>query len=301
MYSEKPVAATLEEGQLILQAARGKGLQVGCAPDTFLGARPQTMRKVITDGGIGVPVAATCFMLCHGHEHWHPSPEFYYRTGAGPLFDMGPYYVTMLTALFGPAKKVCGIAGTSFKKRLITSEPLAGTLVDVEVPTHVSGTIEFENGVIATLITSFDVWDSKLSRVEIYGSEGTIAMDDPDPLGGPNSYGGDLKYRNKDQSDWNEFPHSMPRKTEASPWDIRTDKLDYSVNSRGLGLADMARGIMTGTKFRATGEMAYHVLEIMMGLIESSETGAFYELKSTCEIPELLPEGLPEFSMGVGC
>jgi len=298
VYSEKPVAASLEEGQKILAAAKEKGLKVGCAPDTFLGARPQTMRKIIAGGDIGVPVAATCFMVCHGHEHWHPSPEFYYKKGAGPLFDMGPYYVTLLVALLGPAKRVCGIAGAALKQRLIMSEPLAGTLVDVEVPTHVSGTIEFESGVIATLITSFDVWDSLLPRVEIFGSEGTIAMADPDPLGGPNSYGGDLKYRHKDESDWNAFPVTMPRKEAATPWENSPILFDYAQNSRGLGLADMARGIQTGTKFRATGEMAYHVLEIMMGLIDSSETGSYYELKSTCEIPELLPEGLPEYSLG---
>ena len=255
------------------------------------------MKKMLVDGGIGVPVAATGFMVCHGHEHWHPSPEFYYKKGGGPLFDMGPYYVTFLVSLFGPAKRVCGIAGMLLGQREITSEPLAGKIVDVEVPTHVSGTIEFCNNVIATLITSFDIWDSTLPRIEVYGSEGTIAMADPDPLGGPNSYGGAVRFRHKDKSDWNEFPKTMPRKEAASPWEEKPLCFDYAQNSRGLGLADMARGIMTGTKFRATGEMAYHVLEIMEGLVVSSETGAYYELKSTCEIPDLMPRGLPEYSM----
>jgi len=297
LYTEKPLAVTPEEGRQILSAAAEKGLKVGCAPDTFLGARSQTIRKLIAGGAIGAPIAATCFMVCHGHEHWHPRPEFYYKEGAGPLFDMGPYYLTFLAAMLGPAKRVFGMAGTASKTRLITSEPLNGASIDVETPTHISGTIEYANGAIVTLVTSFDVWDSRLPRVEIYGTEGVIAMDDADPLCGPNSFGGRIKYRHKSQNDWNDAPRTALRKTEATPWEDSPLCFTYTENSRGLGLADMARGIRTGTEFRATGEMAYHVLEIMTGMLASSGTGVCHELQSTFRIPELMPQGLPEYAM----
>ena len=297
VYNEKPLAITMEDGQEILDLAKKKGLKVGCAPDTFLGARMQTMRKMIDDGWIGKPVAATAFMTCHGHENWHPNPVFHYKVGAGPLFDMGPYYVTGLLALLGPAKRLCGITSKSFEKRLITSEPLAGQYVDVEVPTHVSGSIEFQNGAVATLITSFDIWDSNLPRLEIYGTEGTISMTDPDPLAGPDIFHGVTKFRRKDEADWYELPYDLPRKEEATPWATIPSCYDYNENSRALGLADMARAIRNGGKFRANGEMASHALEIMLGLYESSEKGTYYNLKSTCELPETMPMNLRKYSM----
>ncbi len=297
VYNEKPLAITREDAKEILYTAKKKGLLVGCAPDTFLGARPQTMRKMIDDGWIGKPIAATAFMTCHGHEIWHPNPVFFYKNGAGPLFDMGPYYMTALVALLGPAKRVCGIANKYFDKRRISSEPMAGQYIDVEVPTHVSGTIEFKNGATATVITSFDIWDSNLPRLEIYGTEGTISMTDPDPLAGPDIFHGVTKFRRKDEADWYDLPYDLPRKEEATPWAAIPSCYDYNENSRALGLADMARAIHNGRKFRANGEMAYHVLEIMHGFYDSSESGAYYELKSTCEIPETMPMNLPKYSM----
>jgi predicted dehydrogenase len=296
VYSEKSLAVTLEDGKGILDLAREKGLLIGCAPDTFLGSRPQTMRKMIDDGWIGRPIAATGFMTCHGHEVWHPNPEFYYKKGAGPLFDMGPYYITALIAMLGPAKRVCGIQSISFKERLITSQPLAGQTIDVEVPTHVSGTIEFANGAIATLITSFDIWDHNLPRLEIYGSEGTITMDEADPLAGPDIFEGVVKYRRKDKSDWNGFPTTIPRNGK-TPWDEIPSCYDYAKNSRGLGLADMARAIRNGGPFRANGDMAYHALEIMVGLSESAENGQYYTIESTFAMPELLPIDQVEYAM----
>lgn len=298
VYSEKPLSITMEDGQEILDLAKKKNLLVGCAPDTFLGARMQTMRKMIDDGWIGKPVAATAFMTCHGHENWHPNPVFHYKIGAGPLFDMGPYYVTALIALLGPAKRLCGITSKSFEKRFITSQPLAGQYIDVEVPTHVSGSIEFQNGSVATLVTSFDIWDSNLPRLEIYGTEGTISMTDPDPLAGPDIFHGVTKFRRKDQADWYDLPYDLPRKEEATPWATIPSCYDYNENSRALGLADMARAIRNGGKFRANGEMASHALEIMLGLYESSEKGAYYTLKSTCDLPEPMPMNLPKYSMG---
>jgi predicted dehydrogenase len=298
VYSEKPLAIDKEDGRGILELAKEKGLLVGCAPDTFLGARPQTMKKMIDDGWIGRPIAATAFMVCHGHESWHPGPEFYYKEGAGPLFDMGPYYMTALVALLGPAKRISGSMAKTFSQRTITSEPLAGKVVDVDVPTHVSGSIEFAGGAIATVIMSFDVWDSNLPRLEIYGTEGTLSMTDPDPLAGPDIFHGVTKLRRKDEADWEGFPYSLPRKEEATPWATIPSCYDYNENSRGVGLADMARAIRNGGSFRANGEMAYHVLEMMHGFYESAQSGRYYEMQSTCDIPETMPMNLPKFSMG---
>ncbi len=297
VYSEKPLATRLEDGKEIIELAKSKGLFVGCAPDTFMGARPQTMKKMIDEGWIGRPIAATAFMVCPGHECWHPNPEFYYKFGAGPLFDMGPYYFASLVAMLGPAKRICGFATKGYEKRMITSEPLAGQMIDVDVPTHVAGTIEFEKGAVATVIMSFDVWDHNLPCLEIYGTEGTISMTDPDPLAGPDIFHGTTMFRRKNESDWTGYPYSLPRKEERTPWARIPSCYDYDENSRALGLADMARAIKNGGKYRANGDFAYHVLEIMHGFYQAAETGRYYEMTSTCEISDMMPMNRPEFTM----
>ncbi|MGI6776995.1 MAG: Gfo/Idh/MocA family protein [Acetivibrionales bacterium] len=296
-YAEKPLAVTREDGQKILKLAKSKGLLVGCAPDTFLGGRLQTCRKIIDDGWIGEPIGATAFMACHGHECWHPGPEFYYKIGAGPMFDMGPYYMTALVSLLGPVNRVSGSARMSFKQRIITSEPLNGKVVDVEVPTHITGALEFKSGPIATVLTSFDVWDAHLPRVEIYGSEGTLSIADIDPLAGPNLFEGEILIKRKDDADWNGFPTQLPRKFERTEWNKIPTMFGYNANSRGVGLADMAYAVRSGRAHRANGDMAYHVLEIMHGIHDAANSGKYYELKSTCERPEPLPMGLAEYKL----
>ena len=181
VYSEKPLAATVEQGREIIETAKKKGLYVGCAPDTFLGGRAQTMRKMLDDGWIGRPIAATAFFANQGCEMYHPAPMPWYQKGSGPVFDMAPYYLTFLVHMFGPAKRVSSMTTKGFETRTITSQPLFGQTFEVEVPTHVTGTIEFQNGVIVTVLISFDVADTQLPRVEIYGTEGTMSMDDDDP------------------------------------------------------------------------------------------------------------------------
>ncbi len=160
-------------------------MRVGCAPDTFLGGGLQTCRKLIDDGVIGVPVAATAFMASHGPEAWHPNPDFFYKVGGGPMFDMGPYYLTALVHLLGPVRRVTGSTRISFPERIATSQALNGHRIPVEVPTHVAGVLDFASGAVATLITSFDVWAHNLPRIEIYGSEGTLSVPDPNTFGGP--------------------------------------------------------------------------------------------------------------------
>ncbi|MDR0463586.1 MAG: Gfo/Idh/MocA family oxidoreductase [Treponema sp.] len=264
LYGEKPLCIKREEAQEILKIAKEKNLRIGNAPDTFLGAGIQTCRKLLDDGWIGTPVAATAFMVNHGHEHWHPGPEFYYKKGGGPMFDMGPYYLTCLVNLLGPVTRICGSAKKSFDTRTITSEPLNGTVINVDVPTHVTGILDFECGAAATVITSFDVYSHTLPCIEIYGSKGTLRVPDPNTFGGP------VFVKRYYESIWSEVPFLS----------------GFCENSRGLGLVDMAGAITENRPHRASGELAYHVLELMHGFHDASESGSYYNVKSKCNRPE---------------
>jgi predicted dehydrogenase len=272
VYIEKPLAITRREGKSILDAAEAKGLRVGCAPDTFLGAGLQTCRKIIDEGLIGKPVAATAFMACHGHESWHPSPEFYYKPGGGPMLDMGPYYLTALVHLIGPVKSVTGSTAITFPQRTITSEPLKGQVMDVEVPTHVAGLLEFAQGAVGTIVTSFDVWAANLPRIEIYGTEGTLSVPDPNRFGGP------IRLRRASEAEWIDRDLVFP----------------YAENARGLGVADMASAIRSGREHRASGKLAYHVLDIMESIHDASDQRKHVDLTSSVDQPQPLPLGLEE-------
>lgn len=266
-YSEKPLATVRKDGAKILKRAHKKHLRVGGAPDTFLGGAWQTIRKLLDDGAIGKPVAATAFMMGHGPEKWHPNPDFFYQPGAGPLFDMGPYYLTALINFFGPVNRVAALAQASFPERFAKD----GRAIPVTTPTHVAGSLEFANGALATLITSFDVWHSKLPRIELYGSNGSILCPDP------NFFGGEIFLRGEDDTEWQPVPIAF----------------DYVTNMRGLGVADMARGIRTGEPHRASGEMTFHVVDIMRSLLKSAEQGKQVRLKSNCDRPAPLNATLP--------
>lgn len=263
VYNEKPLAIRLEDGRRILETARKRGLRVGCAPDTFLGGAWQMARKLIDDGAIGEPAAAAAFMLCHGHEHWHPDPEFLYKVGGGPLFDMGPYYLTALVNLLGPVRRVHGSARITFPQRTITSEPKRGTTIDVETPTHVAGVLEFDSGAIGTLVTSFDVWHANVPFIEIYGSTGSLSLPDP------NSFGGVLRLRGAGDKIWRDVPPAFA----------------YVENDRGLGIADMALALRRGRPQRASGALGLHVLEVMHGLLEAARAGRRVEVATGCERP----------------
>jgi len=269
VHNEKPLTITREEGRKLLKAAKAKRVLVGAAPDTFLGAGIQTCRKLIDDGWIGEPVAATAFMTCHGHESWHPDPEFYYKVGGGPMFDMGPYYLTALVALMGPVKRVTGSARVTFPRRVITSQPKCGTVIKVDVPTHVAGVMDFANGAVGTIITTFDVWAAQLPRIEIYGSEGSLSVPDPNTFGGP--------------------VHVM---RAGSPWADVPLTHGYAENSRGIGVADMGYSLLSGRRHRASGALAYHVLDVMHAFHDASRDGTHVEVESTCQRPAPLPLGL---------
>jgi len=289
VYSEKPLAAGIEEGRQILATARSRNLYVGCAPDTFLGGRLQTCRRVMDEGLIGEPLGAGAFMLCHGHEWHHPNPAFFYQRGGGPLLDMGPYYLTALVSLLGPAARCCAFTKMTFSERTIESGTRRGETLRVEVPTHICGNVEFANGTLATIVTSFDVWDSQLPRLEIYGTKGTLCIPDLDPLEGPNLFGGPVWVKTGRTSRW----CGLPRARGLEKWDEAPVRHSYTQNSRGLGLADMAYAIRDGRPARAGAEMAFHSLEIMHGLLRSAEQGRYYELQSTCLRPAPLPVDFP--------
>ena len=267
VYNEKPLALTRAEGQQMLALAAKKGLRIGGAPDTFLGGGLQTCRELIDAGAIGTLVAATAFMMSRGHEHWHPNPSFYYQQGGGPMFDMGPYYLTALVSLLGPVQRVTGATRITRTERTITSQPRYGEVMHVEVPTHVTGLLDFAAGPIGTIITTFDVQASVLPWLEIYGTTGTLAAPDPNTFGGP------VRLRLTGESEWTEIPVTRPS-TE---------------NSRGLGLADMAEGIRTGRDHRANGDLAYHVLDIMHAIHDASTAGQHVRLESTCVRPNAMP------------
>ncbi|MDP9365968.1 MAG: Gfo/Idh/MocA family oxidoreductase, partial [Chloroflexota bacterium] len=200
VYNEKPLAIALEDGRRLVEAARARGVRVGGAPDTFLGAGLQTCRAVLDEGGVGTPVAATAFMLGHGPEGWHPDPAFYYRVGGGPLLDMGPYYLSALVCLLGPVRRVTGSARASFPERTIGSKPKAGQKIPVEVATHAAAVLDFQAGPIATMVTSFDVWASEAPKLELYGAEGSLGLPDPNTFGGP------VRLRRAGEEAWREVP-----------------------------------------------------------------------------------------------
>ncbi len=276
IYGEKPLATCLEDGSKVLEAARRRALRVGSAPDTFLGAGLQTCRKLIDDGWIGKPIAATAFMLNHGPESWHPDPAFFYQFGGGPMLDMGPYYLTALVNLIGPIRRVTGSSRASFPTRLITSEPRFGQRLKVETPTHLSGVLDFANGAVGTIVTSFDVWGHHLLCIEIHGSEGSLQVPDP------NTFGGEIKIRRADAKEWQPVPHTHGN----------------AENNRGIGLADMAHAIATRRPHRASGDLAYHVLDVMLAFQDASDTGHHVEIESACTRPAPLPLGLRTGEVG---
>ncbi len=263
VYSEKPLASTLGDGAELVAIARERGLYLGGAPDTFLGAAIQTAREMIDSGAIGTVVGAAGYVKCRGHESWHPDPEFYYKRGGGPMLDMGPYYVTAMVNLFGSARWVASMSRITYPERTITSEPKKGQVIKVDVPTHVAGVIEFETGVIGTLTTSFDVYPAgSYDFIEVYGSEGSMIVPDP------NNFGGKIKIRG------------------AGEWEERALSFGFSENSRGLGLYDMCRAIREGRAARANCSLTYHALEVMLALANADHRREHIRIESHCDRAE---------------
>jgi predicted dehydrogenase len=266
VWNEKPLALDRKSGQALLEAADAAGLRVGCAPDTFLGAGLQATSRVIQRGDIGDPLTALILLQSPGPESWHPNPAFLFQEGAGPLFDIGPYYFTALVQQFGPVARVSAVGGRSRPVRVIGSGPKAGEEFEVTVPTHVSALVQFESGQSAQCMFSFD---SAMPRtlLEINGTKATLVVPDP------NTFGGDVQLR-------------LPGRDE----ETRTVESTTELSSRGTGVLDMARAIRAGVPHRAQGALAYHVLDIMVSISEAIDSGDWTTVDSTVEVAPTLPD-----------
>ena len=267
VYSEKPLAATFELGQELVDLAEEKGLYLGGAPDTFLGAGLQTVRKLIDEGAIGRVLGVNAHMISHGMESWHPDCEFFYKPGGGPMLDMGPYYVTALISLLGRVKETTGMTAASFETRTITAKEQAGKVVTVEVPTYVDGVMMFESGAIGRLLATYDAYYPKADRIEIFGTEGTLVAPDPNFFGGP------VKLIDKEGKE---------TEVELVP--------GYSDNSRGLGLWDMCASIRAGVSPRAGYQQTRHALEIMTSFERACTKKGFETLTTPYERPRPMNE-----------
>jgi predicted dehydrogenase len=263
VYAEKPFGLTTASARPLVHAQVG-GLRVGSAPDTVLGTGVQTARRALDDGLIGEPVGAAVHWSSAGHERWHPSPAFYYQPGGGPLFDMGPYYLTSLVTLFGPVSRVSGSARRSSRSRVVAEGALAGSAVPVDVETHVTAILEHASGVTSTVTVSFEVWATKSPLFEVYGTAGTILMPDP------NQFSDSVSAWTSDRADWHELEPSA----------------GFRNAGRGVGLADMADAIARGKPHRASAELGFHVLEIMEAVLVASAERRVVELTSSVVRPE---------------
>jgi predicted dehydrogenase len=263
LYTEKPLAPVREDAAAIIAAAREHGVLVAGAPDTFLGGALQTCRKLIDDGAIGRPVAAFAAMLETGPELWHPEPRFFYGPGGGPLMDMSPYYLTALISLLGPIARVSGSTSVARPRRRVTSEPLNGSVIEAEVPTHAVGILDFERGAIASMAMSWEVAGTEIPRLEVHGTDGSLSAPDP------NFHGGPVRLRRPGSDEWESI----------------TPTHDCEVG-RGTGVADMAEALRTGRPPRASGEMLLHVVDAMCSITDSSESGRRVDLTTTCPQPE---------------
>ncbi|WP_204112424.1 Gfo/Idh/MocA family protein [Shimia biformata] len=270
VYSEKPFVLSLEEGEALRKLASSKGLRVGSAPDTFLGGAHQLARRVIDEGHVGQITSGTAFVMSHGMEHWHPNPDFFFQPGAGPVLDIGPYYITNLVQLIGPVKRVAAITSTPSPTRTILSEPRKGEKIPVDTPTTIHALLEFANGATITLCTSWDVWKHTHSPMELYGSEGSLYVPDP------NFFSGDVKLTPANGETevvpmWG-HPFAVPNDGERA-------------NYRVSGLADMALAISEGRAHRCSLELATHVVEVMTGILAAGEQGGFVDMTTTCDRP----------------
>jgi predicted dehydrogenase len=276
-YSEKPLVLSLEQGVTLRDLAKSKGLAVGCAPDTFLGGSHQQARAILDEGRIGTITAGCAAVLNHGMEHWHPNPDFFFLPGAGPMLDLGPYYVANLINFLGPVRRVGALTSSAQAARTIANGPRNGETVPVKTPTNIHALLEFHNGATINLSTSWDVWHHKRNHFELYGTEGTLYVPDP------NFFGGTVEVAGRDGV-----------VTTLEPWDHPFGKINQHHNGRDLanyrtaGLADMVAALTEGRDARCSLERTLHGVDVMMACLTSGETGQFVTLTTTCTRPAAL-------------
>ena len=268
-YTEKPLAATFAQGQELVALAAQQQLRLGSAPDTFFGAAAQTVRALVDGGTVGRIRHGTAHFMAHGPDEWHPNPAFFYQPGAGPLLDVGVYYLTHLVHHLGPVAEVSGTAHTTHTLRSIATGPNAGKTLRVEVPTHIVTQLAFASGAQVVLTSSFDVWKHAHQPMEFYGEEGSILLPDP------NRFGGTVKSAHRE-----------------GPWVRATGKRPYTTNMRGLGLIDMAQALQAHRPHRCSAELALHVLEVMERALDAARTGQAQPITTTCKRPAPLEAAL---------
>ena len=279
VYTEKPLATTIADGVKVMEQARAKGLRVGAAPDTVLGASIQEARRLIDAGGIGRPLSGTAAFMSHGMEHWHPNPGFFFRPGGGPVLDMGPYYISTLVTLLGPVASVMASGQSGFAERIVTAKnsPVLGEAIKVETPTSLQALLQFQSGAQVAFLASWDVWKHGMLPLELHGAEASLRVPDP------NWFGGDLRLATG-RGAWKRI------KTEAQflgrPNYPAAEPLH--ANYRGLGLADMARAIKDNRPHRANGDVGLHVLAVMLGILEAADKGRRISITQGCEKPVAL-------------
>ncbi|SCB15385.1 Gfo/Idh/MocA family protein [Rhizobium multihospitium] len=280
VFTEKPLATSAADGRVLVAEAKRRGLQLGSAPDTFLGAAGRRARRLMDEGAIGRPVSGTAFMMGRGMEHWHPNPQFYYQPGGGPVFDMGPYYLTMMVNLLGPVVRVMAMATKGQEERLITADgPFKDTSFKVGTPTNILSLLEFQSGATVNFGASWDVFRHSNHPIELHGTEGSLRLPDPDTFGGTVS----LSERG---ADWHDF-ESDGELYGARNWPFAApDRANY----RMLGVADLARGLQEGRPPRASGELALHVLEIMEAILQSGESRQSVSIGAQFNPPPRLDE-----------
>jgi predicted dehydrogenase len=272
VYSEKPLGINYPEGRKLLDAANKAGLRIGSAPDTFLGGSHQQARAVVDSGVLGQMVGGSGFFMCPGHEAWHPDPAFYYDIGGGPVLDMGPYYITDLVNLLGPVARVSAMASRLRNQRPVLSEPKQGQIMDVKIDTHATASLGFANGAIVQVGLSFDVAAHKHVPLELYGTEASLIVPDP------NFFGGDVEIRKRGRDEaWTKVEVTQPY---------------ADGNYRSLGVADMAQGILDNRPHRANGDLALHVLEVMEAFATASAEGRTVDIKTPVARPEPLATSL---------
>lgn len=277
VYSEKPLVLTLEEGEELRTLAASKNLRVGCAPDTFLGGAHQLARARVDEGLIGDITSGTCHVMSHGPEGWHPNPDFFYAEGGGPMLDLGPYYIANLINLIGPVKRVGALTSSPLKTRPIGSGPREGETVPVLTPTNIHALLEFESGATITVSTSWDVWAHKHGNMELYGTDGSMIVPDPNFFGGEVSTA-DSSGEIKPLGDW-AHPFGVPNQEH---------KQGMMANYRTAGLADMAVAIAEERDHRCSLDRTLHGVDVMTSILKSGETGQFIELSTTCTRPAAL-------------
>ncbi|MBP1851151.1 Gfo/Idh/MocA family protein [Rhizobium halophytocola] len=277
VYSEKPLVLSLAEGEELRRLAAAKGLSVGCAPDTFLGGAHQLARKQIDDGKLGRITSGTCHVMSPGMEMWHPNPDFFFLPGGGPILDLGPYYIANLINLIGPVKRVGALTSMASETRTITSQPRSGETIPVKTPTNIHALLEFRNGATITLSASWDVWSHRHANMELYGTEGSLYVPDPNFFGGTVEASG----RNKDIAALENWNHPFGKNNQESPQGPRA-------NYRTAGLADMAMAIIEKRDARCSLDRALHGVDVMTSILKSGETGEFVTLSTSCTQPAAL-------------